>query len=187
MHSRKKDQIYYGNQPPLLWLHEAEKHFGIERIPGPYHNKTIESWLVRLGAWWRDDDTPYSGSYVAHCLTEAGYHPPAYWFRSEAYMGEWGYGLTKPAFGCVAVFYNKKFERQVGFIVGDTGGVRDTRKFLMVTGDVDCPIGQYLVDFTKVASCIYPPYANGGIHRPERYRYQIPLLKPEHLKLFETA
>lgn len=100
------------------WLVEARKLIGIAEIKGPKTSDFISRWLDTLGAWWSDDETPWCGVFVAHCMRVAGLPLPKYWMRAKAWA-EWGTKLTAPVHGCIVVF-----ERQggghVGFVVGQT-------------------------------------------------------------------
>ncbi len=108
------------------WLAEARRHIGLREIPGIQTAPTIAAWLQRLGAWWRDDETPWCGTFVAHCVRDTG-PLPQHWYRAKAWA-TWGAPLAGPAVGAVVVF-----ERQggghVGFVVG-----RDTAGRLLVLG-----------------------------------------------------
>jgi uncharacterized protein (TIGR02594 family) len=72
------------------WMVEARKWIGLKEIPGKDHNPTIINWLTSLKAWWRDDETPWCGTFVAHCLRTAGIQPPKDWYRAKAYA-DFGY------------------------------------------------------------------------------------------------
>lgn len=101
------------------WMQEGMKHIGLKEIPGSKHNSVIVGWLKQLSAWWTDDETPWCGVYVAHCMRTAGLVVPKYYMRAKAWGEEWGQTLAEPAEGCIVVF-----ERQggghVGFVVGVT-------------------------------------------------------------------
>ena len=101
------------------WLVEAKKHVGLKEIPGPKHNTTIQAWLARLGAWWRDDETPWCGVFVAHCLREAGLPVPNLWMRARAW-DDYGSNLraTHVAPGAILVFA-RQGGGHVGFYVGE--------------------------------------------------------------------
>ena len=111
------------------WIVEARKHIGLSEISGPRHNSTILGWLDHLRAWWKDDETPWCGVFVAHCLKKAGYglSLPKFWMRARDWM-RWGYSIPRPIEGCVVVF-----ERQGGGHVGFVLGV-DKYGNLMVLG-----------------------------------------------------
>ncbi|MGL6245657.1 TIGR02594 family protein [Pseudomonas sp.] len=112
---------------PPLWLTLARSFLGTAEIPGPRHNATILGWLERLKAWWRDDETPWCGVFVAHCLREAGHEIPKLWMRARAWA-DWGISLEWPVVGCIVVF-SRAGGGHVGFVVG-----RDNAGNLMVLG-----------------------------------------------------
>lgn len=104
------------------WVVEARRHIGLREIPGAPTAPAISRWLQQLGAWWRDDETPWCGVAVAAWMQAAGVGPlPKFWMRARAWA-DWGRELREPVHGCVVVF-----ERQggghVGLVVGqDPGG-----------------------------------------------------------------
>jgi uncharacterized protein (TIGR02594 family) len=102
-----------------IWLAKAKEHLGLKEIPGKRHNTTIQSWLAKLGAWWRDDETPWCGVFVAHCLREAGLPVPQHWMRARAYA-DYGANLrsTHVAPGAILVFA-RQGGGHVGFYVGE--------------------------------------------------------------------
>jgi len=67
------------------WITEAFSNLGTTEIPGKQHNKKILNWLLSLKAWWSEDETPWCGTFVAHCLQIAGITPPKNWFRAKEY------------------------------------------------------------------------------------------------------
>lgn len=101
------------------WMQIARKYEGLREIPGPRHNTTILGWLERLKAWWRDDETPWCGVYVAHCMREAGFPIPKLWMRASEWAS-WGANLraTHVAPGAILVF-TRKGGGHVGFYVGE--------------------------------------------------------------------
>ena len=101
----------------LKWLIEARKHVGLAEIPGKQHNPVIVNWLAALGAWWNDDETPWCGTFVAHCLRTAGRGLPKHWYRAREYEG-YGTKLKRPAYGCIAVL-TRTGGGHVGFVVGE--------------------------------------------------------------------
>lgn len=109
------------------WMDEARFHLGLAEVPGARHNTTIQSWLMRLGAWWRDDETPWCGVFVAYCLRYSGHAVPKLWMRAREWA-TWGVPLAAPIQGCVVVF-----ERPGGGHVGFVAGI-DQRGRLMVLG-----------------------------------------------------
>lgn len=100
--------------PP--WLDIAREYIGLAEIPGAGTNSTIRSWLERLKAWWRDDETPWCGTFVAYCLDVNAYALPKYWMRARDWAS-WGRELLTPIPGCVVVF-SRQGGGHVGFVVG---------------------------------------------------------------------
>ena len=98
------------------WIEEAQRNIGVREIKGPRHNAIILRWLDKLKAWWHDDETPWCGVFVAHCIQSAGLPMPRYWMRASDWLN-WGRPLSGPMFGCVAVF-TRKGGGHVGFVVG---------------------------------------------------------------------
>lgn len=101
------------------WLDVAETHIGLREIPGPKHSPVILRWLRDLSAWWKDDETPWCGTFVAHCMKEVGLPIPKLWMRAKAWSD---YGaLLRPdrlAPGAILVF-GRKGGGHVGFYVGE--------------------------------------------------------------------
>lgn len=98
------------------WIVEAEQHIGLAETAGQAHNKTIQSWLRKLRAWWDDDETPWCGAFVAHCLEVTGQFIPKHWYRAKAYS-EYGEKVDSPCYGCIVVF-GRSGGGHVGFVVG---------------------------------------------------------------------
>lgn len=112
------------------WLQIAKDCVGLKEIPGRKHNSTILSWLERLGAWWRDDETPWCGVFVAHCLREAGQPLPKNWMRALAWA-DYGSNLrsTHVAPGAILVFA-RQGGGHVGFYAGE-----DTNYYYVLGGN----------------------------------------------------
>jgi len=109
------------------WIDEAERHIGLKEIVGKETNLTIKSWLSNLRAWWSDDDTPWCGTFAAHCMKFAGYPIPKHWYRAKDWLS-WGHSVIEPVYGCVAVF-TRDGGGHVGFVVG-----KDSLGRIMVLG-----------------------------------------------------
>lgn len=109
------------------WVIEAKKHEGLKEIAGKETNLKIKSWLSNLRAWWSDDETPWCGTFAAHCMKFAGYHIPKHWYRAKDWLN-WGHSIIEPVYGCVAVF-TREGGGHVGFVVG-----KDSLGRIMVLG-----------------------------------------------------
>ena len=65
------------------WLEIAKTYKGLREKPGAANNPIIVNWLLGLKAWWRDDATPWCGTFVAHCMRQAGIEPATRSFRGS--------------------------------------------------------------------------------------------------------
>ena len=104
------------------WLTVAYRYVGVREVPGPKHNPTIIRWLEKLRAWWRNDETPWCGVFVAHCMSEADLPYPKLYMRARAWA-DYGALLRRDrlASGAILVF-DRKGGGHVGFYVGEDAG-----------------------------------------------------------------
>lgn len=101
------------------WLKTARRYIGVKEIPGRKHNSLISDWLAKLSAWWRDDETPWCGTFVAECIKEAGLPLPEHWYRARAWVN-YGSNLrsTRVAPGAILIFA-RTGGGHVGFYVSE--------------------------------------------------------------------
>lgn len=106
------------SEPP--WLTTARSLIGTRETVGPQHNSWIAKGWARLGAgWFSDDETPWCGFFVAHCIEAAGLPIPAKGeFARALCWASYGVACT-PRVGAIGV---KKRDggNHVFFIVGET-------------------------------------------------------------------
>lgn len=105
-------------EPP--WMREARRVIGASEIPGPSHNSWISKGWARLGAaWFNDDETPWCGFFVAHCMDAAKlpYPGKGQFARAKAWL-DWG-KPSRPVVGAVVVF-GRDGGGHVGFLVGES-------------------------------------------------------------------
>lgn len=151
----------------LPWLAEARKHIGLKEVPGVKHNPIIQAWLKGLVAWWKDDETPWCGVFVAHCLKAGGRDLPKNWFRAKEYE-TYGLPLEQPAYGCVATF-TRKGGGHVGFVVGET----EKGDLLIYSGNQSN--GVNIAAFPKSRATSYRwPSKGGQLLSPDPSRYTLP-------------
>ena len=101
------------------WYRTAKRYVGLKEIPGPKHNPKIIGWLRDLNAWWSDDETPWCGTFVAHCVKDAGHPIPKFWFRAKGWA-DYGSNLSadRLALGAILVF-DRKGGGHVGLYAGE--------------------------------------------------------------------
>jgi uncharacterized protein (TIGR02594 family) len=99
------------------WMVEARARIGEREIPGPRHNRWIADGWARLGAtWFNDDETPWCGFFVAHCIDHAGLPFPRLFPRALSWS-DWGQPC--PAAVGAVVTFQRQGGGHVGFLVGE--------------------------------------------------------------------
>ncbi|MDQ9023162.1 TIGR02594 family protein [Acinetobacter sichuanensis] len=155
------------NSNDLAWMIEAKKHIGLREIVGKQHNKTILGWIKGLGGWFTDDETPWCGTFVAHCLKTAGVKYPKHWYRALDYVN-YGSKLTKPAYGCVAI-KTRKGGGHVCFVVGRD---QKTKKLVCLGGNQSNAVSYALYSDGEFQEFRW----YGKTSRPAESRYNLELL-----------
>ncbi len=88
-------------EPP--WLRNARAYRGLTEWKGSSHNPKILQWWKLIGSSFEDDETPWCAAFVGGIFEEYGIK------SSRSAMArsyeKWGYGLDKPAVGCVVTFW----------------------------------------------------------------------------------
>lgn len=117
------------------WMAEAKSHLGKAEIPGVQTAGFIAAMLRNVHAWWGDDETPWCGVFVAHCLKTAGRPLAKQWWKARGWVG---YGYPWPLrnaipYGALVVLNRppRVSDGHVGFFTGrvqmqqwPTGGVK---------------------------------------------------------------
>lgn len=175
--------------PDLAWMREAKHHVGLYEIVGPKHNKTITDWVKSLGGWWNNDEMPWCGVFVAHCLksagmkrgnidsrskkynagqkSEPGYYP-FNWYGAGEYRIEGGVKLDSPCYGCVAV-KTRKGGNHVTFIAGKT---KDGR-LVCLGGNQSNAVNYAIYDADDFDSFMW----YGKTDKPSPHRFELPIIK----------
>lgn len=110
-------------EPAYLTI--ARRDIGLREIKGPKHAGRIVQMLQRLGAWWRDDETPWCGVAVGAWLTAAGLPIPKHYYRALAWA-DYGNGLALPRQGAIAVL-TRKGGGHVALVTGATPDYKHVR------------------------------------------------------------
>ena len=159
-------------QKPLAWIDYARTHIGLKEIPGAKHNPTITKWLLDLGAWWKDDETPWCGVFVAHVLKKHNRKIPKHWYRALAFDQNVMTKLSKPAYGCVVTF-GRKGGGHVGFVVGkDAQG-----RLLVLGGNQGNEVNIRAFDVSRVVGYYWPIQLEQTIGQPDESRYKLENIK----------
>lgn len=132
------------------WVGIARGDIGLREIPGGPTAPKIATWLAKLGAWWRDDETPWCGTAVAAWMEACGIKPAKNWFRAKAWL-DWGTPIAAPAVGAVVVF-----ERQGGGHVGLVIGRDQAGRLLVLGGNQGNAVSIAPFDTARVAGYRWP-------------------------------
>lgn len=107
------------------WYNEAKKLIGVREIPGAKSNPTIIGWVKTLGTKalgmvYTNDDTPWCGVFVAHCIALRGLKTASPAVRAKAWA-TWGKAIPRetPKMGAILVF-EREGGGHVGFCAGFT-------------------------------------------------------------------
>ena len=57
------------NNPAIPWFQEARRLIGVKEVVGPGNNPEIIDWASDAGIGYDDDDIPWCGLFVAHCVS----------------------------------------------------------------------------------------------------------------------
>lgn len=102
-----------------FWMKTARKYLGQKEIHGVQNNPVIVQWWIRIGAPFRDDETPYCAGFVGGVLEETGIRSSRS-AMARSYL-TWGEKLAGPAVGCIVVFERGPKNGHVAFVVGHDG------------------------------------------------------------------
>ena len=111
------------DDPP--WMAEARRHIGTREIPGPKHQPKILRWWEKIRAGFRDDETPWCAAFVGGCLEEVGIRSTRSGMARSYSRSEHFRKLSKPAHGCIVVFWRGSptgATGHVAFLDGLRGG-----------------------------------------------------------------
>jgi uncharacterized protein (TIGR02594 family) len=151
----------------------AKKYEGIREIKGPKTHPTIEKWLIELGAWYKDDETPWCGTFCAAVMRDCSFSYPKVYMRALDWA-KWGYDCKRPILGCIAVK-----ERKGGGHVTIVTGVDSMGNLLCIggnQGDKVCIVKYGEKDFQAFRYPILPPSYKA-----------LPLILAEYEKGFKEA
>lgn len=108
----------------LPWMAEAEKHRGIDEIPGSKNNPTIMGWAKQLGvsSVYTSDEVSWCGLFVGWCVHSAlpGERLPKNILGARQWLTFGAPCNPKP--GAVMVFWRGSksgWQGHVGFYVGE--------------------------------------------------------------------
>jgi uncharacterized protein (TIGR02594 family) len=132
------------------WFLIAKGDIGLREIAGAPTAPKIAAWLQSLGAWWRDDETPWCGVAVAGWMQSCGVSVPKHWYRAKGWL-DWGVPLSRPELGAVVVF-----ERAGGGHVGLVAGSDRNGRLLVLGGNQGNAVSIAPFDISRVIGYRWP-------------------------------
>ena len=134
------------------YLTIARRDIGLREIKGPKHAGRIVQMLQRLGAWWRDDETPWCGVAVGAWLTAAGLPIPKHYYRALAWA-DYGSGLVLPRQGAIAVLTRKGG----GHVALVTGASHDYKHVRLLGGNQGDAVTEAWFPASRITTYRVPP------------------------------
>lgn len=103
--------------PSLPWLDEAHRLIGTREVPGQGSNAAILGWADALRIDYDDDDVPWCGLFVAHCIgSQLTQEPlPTLPLLARAW-GKFGLVCQVPQPGAVMVFWRGSPQAATGHV-----------------------------------------------------------------------
>ncbi|CAO3437202.1 NlpC/P60 family protein [Azospirillum doebereinerae] len=110
--------------PVLPWMEEARRLSGVREVVGSESNSVILQWADDLDLHYKDDDIPWCGLFVAHCIgaTLSSEPLPANPLGARNWL-KFG-APCQPVWGAVLVFWRGSpagWQGHVGFYEGEDG------------------------------------------------------------------
>lgn len=163
----------------LRWVAKARSYLGLKEVVGTKHNPTVVNmWNLGFNATgqsnrlkeavWQNDETPWCGAFCAAVLAQSNLsrHIPKSFPLARSWSSA-GTKLTKPAYGCIAVF-SRNGGGHVGFVVG-----KDKDGNLMVLGGNQSNQVS-IAAFSPSRALAYRWCGDGTA--PSEVRYKLPVL-----------
>ena len=114
--------VVHATEDEPAWLVEARRLKGVREVVGRGSNPVILDWAEDLDLHYPDDDIPWCGLFVAHCMRVGAPQDE----RPNDVLGarNWdGFGIeVKPTLGSILVFWRGSrsgWQGHVGFYVGE--------------------------------------------------------------------
>lgn len=134
------------------WLARARALMGTREIVGPKHNAWIVQQWAKLGAsWFNDDETPWCGLFVAHCLQAVGLtYPGKGMFARALSWKDWGRPAGGELLGAVAVF-QRSGGGHVAFLVG-----QNAKQVYVLGGNQSNSVNIMPIDRSRLVALRWP-------------------------------
>ena len=110
------------NNPAIPWFQEARRLIGVKEVVGPGNNPEIIDWASDAGIGYDDDDIPWCGLFVAHCVSSTLTSEPLPGNPLGARQWQKFGAPAMPTPGAILVFWRGSrdgWKGHVGFYAGE--------------------------------------------------------------------
>lgn len=143
----------------MVWLAEARRLMGTKEVIGRGSNREILQWATDLGIPYGDDDIPWCGLFVAHCIgsTLPSEKLPANPLGARQWS-KFGTTLEAPVDGAILVFWRGSksgWLGHVGFYIGE-----DTKAYHVLGGNTRDSVSVARIGTDRLLSAQWPVTAS---------------------------
>ncbi len=142
--------------PTLPWLQEALRLLGTREIAGKKSNKLILDWASDLKLFYDDDDIPWCGLFVGHCIGATLDREPLPSRLLSARAWE-RFGIsTRPMLGAVMVFWRKSRDSGLGHVGFYAGEKKDGSAYRIVGGNQSNQVSTAWISSERFVAARWP-------------------------------
>jgi uncharacterized protein (TIGR02594 family) len=163
-------------QPPLAsplaslalpWLLEAQRCMGITETAGPVNNPLILGWGRALRINYGNDEIPWCGLFVAHCIgSQLPAEPLPVNPLGARNWGRAGVACAVPQPGAIMVFWRKSLASGLGHVAFYIG--EDTNAFHVIGGNQGDRVSVTRMPRGRFVTARWPASAPGPTGGPRR-------------------
>jgi uncharacterized protein (TIGR02594 family) len=142
------------DDPSIPWFQEARRLIGVREKVGPGNEPKIIDWAKGAGIDYRDDDIPWCGLFVAHCISATLLQErlPTNPLGARAWL-KFG-APCEPGLGALLVFWRGSrsgFKGHVGFYAG-----QDKSAFHVLGGNQGNAVSVTRIVFDRLLGARWP-------------------------------
>jgi uncharacterized protein (TIGR02594 family) len=141
----------------MPWLIEAARHIGLkEGIGKANNNKVIMDWADDLDAAFPDDETPWCGLFVAHCMTATLPNDsiPVNFLGARQWT-RFG-NICKPQLGSILVFWRGKKDGWMGHVGFYWADDEDKTHFHVLGGNQSNQVSVMRIERNRLLEARWP-------------------------------
>jgi uncharacterized protein (TIGR02594 family) len=148
------------------WFQEARRLVGTREHPGVGSNPEILDWSTEAGISYHDDDVPWCGLFVAHCIgSTLDREPlPTAVLRALAWKR---FGIkTKPTLGAVMVFWRQSQSSGLGHVGFYAGESKERKSFRILGGNQSNSVSLAWIAADRLVDARWPATVSPPVPKP---------------------